>query len=249
MTPIIHRILTALEHPSHLTVEELKAVDSLHLQGRPATLELLSHVPTASRVLDVGCGVGGSSRVIAAAWPECRVTGIDPDPDAIDAAEQLTALCGLHDRMDFHIGSATDLPFDDGSFDGVWIQHVGMAVLDYPRMQAELTRVLVPGGWVAFHEVVATASPFDRFPTPWARSADKSNLVPAGRWAWEGFERKFWADKTAETLIWAQRLRPATELGPWLIVGPDFTEKFGNVRLGLESGELGVQMGVLIKPA
>ena len=67
-------------------------------------------------MLDLGCGIGGPARYLAATFG-CKVTGIDLSPAFIDAAAYLTARCGLSDRVSFQVGDAQNLPFDDASFE------------------------------------------------------------------------------------------------------------------------------------
>jgi ubiquinone/menaquinone biosynthesis C-methylase UbiE len=70
-------------------------------------------------VLDVGCGLGGSSRYLAAECG-CRVAAIDLTPNFVEAARILTARCGLAERIEFQQANALALPFPDGTFDQVW---------------------------------------------------------------------------------------------------------------------------------
>ena len=67
-------------------------------------------------VLDLGCGLGGASRYLAAEC-SCRVAAIDLTAKFVEAARILTARCGLAERMEFRQANALDLPFQDGTFD------------------------------------------------------------------------------------------------------------------------------------
>ena len=100
--------------------DALASVDEFHVRGRESTVELAELVDTLAgrSVLDVGCGLGGTSRYLAARHG-CRVTGLDLTPAYVDLARTLSALVGLDGATSFQEGSATDLPFDDASFDVV----------------------------------------------------------------------------------------------------------------------------------
>ena len=85
----------------------------------------------------------------------CRVTGVDLSPSFTEAATYLTARCVLEDRVASRVGDALHLPFDDGAFDAVFLQHVAMNISDRPALDAEVRRVLKPGGRFATYDVVS----------------------------------------------------------------------------------------------
>ena len=113
------------------TVDDLAPLDEFHIRGREATEELaaLASPQADERVLDVGSGVGGSSRFLADRFG-CSVVGVDLTPEYCDAARELTGHLGLSDRAAFRCASALDLPFEDGEFDLAWTQHVQMNIED-----------------------------------------------------------------------------------------------------------------------
>jgi cyclopropane fatty-acyl-phospholipid synthase-like methyltransferase len=71
-----------------------------------------------SRVLDIGCGLGGPARYLANSYG-CRVDGIDLTPELIETGQVLTERCGLSGRVVLRIGDALDLPYPDEAFDVV----------------------------------------------------------------------------------------------------------------------------------
>ena len=118
-----------------LQPEQLAQLDQFHTRGLAATAELarLIGITADMTVLDVGSGVGGPARYLAATCG-CRVTGIDLSAPFVEAARYLTQRTGQTERIVFEVGSALELPFDDGSFDVVLLQHVAMNIADRARL-------------------------------------------------------------------------------------------------------------------
>jgi len=148
---LLNRILAALGEAGkdidQLTIDDLAQVDEFHSRRRLATEELAALLaPSAGEnVIDIGSGLGGPSRYLAATYG-CRVSGVDLTPEFVETATALTTRVGLSDKVDFRVGSALDLPFSDASFDCAWSQNVAMNIEDRPRYYAEMRRVLRPGG-------------------------------------------------------------------------------------------------------
>ena len=105
----------------------------------------LDSLPPGSRVLDVGCGIGGSARILARDYG-LDVLGISISPGQIRRAQQLTP-AGLSCR--FAVMDALDLELPDQSFDAVWSVEAGPHMPDKQRYADELLRVLKPGGRLA----------------------------------------------------------------------------------------------------
>ena len=138
-----------------LTPAQLAALDQFHTRGLAATAELadLAQITAEMSVLDVGSGVGGPARFLAATYG-CRVTGVDLSEPFVEAANTLTERTGLSGRVSFETASALELPFDAGRFDVVLMQHVAMNISDRARLYREIRRVLRPGGRLAAFDVV-----------------------------------------------------------------------------------------------
>ncbi len=172
---LVERILDAVEAAGGsrqaLTPEDLKGVDEFHTGGLEATDQLLSQlaIEHSTRVLDIGCGIGGTSRHIAAGWG-AQVTGVDLTPAYVAAASDLSARAGLADRTQFVQGSALDLPVADNTFDLATMFHVGMNVEAKSALFREAARVLVPGGTFALYDVMRLGSGEIPYPQPWAEA-------------------------------------------------------------------------------
>ena len=105
----------------------------------------LDKLPKGSRVLDVGCGIGGSSRILAKYYG-FHVTGITISPAQVRRARELTPF-GLN--CNFQIMDALDLKFEDGSFDAIWSVEAGAHMNDKKKFADEILRILRPGGYLA----------------------------------------------------------------------------------------------------
>ena len=105
----------------------------------------LDKLPKGSRILDVGCGIGGSSRILAKYYG-FNVTGVTISPAQVKRARELTP-SGLN--CNFQVMDALDLKFEDGSFDGVWSVEAGAHMNDKNKFADELLRTLRPGGYLA----------------------------------------------------------------------------------------------------
>jgi SAM-dependent methyltransferase len=177
------RILAALrtaglDPGQRLSPETLGALDHFHTGGFRASqvLQELARIRAEDRVLDIGAGLAGPARMLAAA-PGCRVDCIDLSGDYCTGAALLNRLTGLDERIEVHRGSALDLPFPGDSFEVVWMQNVGMNIADKRQLYAEVYRVLKPGGRFAFQEMAAGETAVSYFPLPWATDPADNALV------------------------------------------------------------------------
>ena len=234
--------------------DDLAPVDQFHTRGKEATLELarLAGLDSRMHVLDVGGGLGGPARTLAAALG-CRVTVLDLTQEFCRVGEELTARTGLADRVVFRHGNALDMPFAEGSFDVVWTQHSSMNIDDKDRLYREIHRVLLPGGRLALHEIMGVSKAPIHFPVPWARDPSVSFLRPAHEAraliAATGFSEVTWIDGSAPALEWFRRQAaraPATPppLGLHLLLGSDFGVMFKNQLRNLEEDRISVIQAV-----
>lgn len=162
-----------------ITPAALAPFDQFHSHGVRTTRQLAdaAGLQPGMRVLDLGCGLGGPARLLAAEYG-CEVTGIDLLPEFIRSARLLTEACGLAERCRFEAGNALELPFPDASFDAVVTQHVVMNIADRAGFWSGACRVLRPGGTFACFDVVRGPNPAPlTFPVPWARTPDVSVLL------------------------------------------------------------------------
>jgi len=252
---LTERLKTALAglgpDDQRLTPKQLAALDQFHTRGLAATADLARLVELTSNmsVLDIGAGVGGPARFLAATYG-CRVTGVDLSEPFVDAARYLTERTGLSGQVSFRTASALELPFDDGSFDVALLQHVAMNISDRPRLYREIRRVLKAGGRFATFDVVLRGDE-PHYPVPWARTPETSFLLTADatREAIEpaGFRTLAWQDDTEAAKAWIAKLRaagppPSPNLG--VVMGPDFAQLASNLGRNLLEGRLGILTAV-----
>lgn len=186
------------------------------------------------RVLDVGCGIGGSSRLLAETTG-CFVTGIDMVDPFVQAARFLTRSTGLKELNRFEQGDIVHTDFPDNSFDCIWCQHTLMNIKDKASLFAEFRRLLVPQGKLVLHEVIKGETDRIHLPVPWADDHGISFLEP-----WEeinliltraGFKRVYHQDLTEQAKQWWQRVKAAFKkmpekprpLGPHILFGNNGT--------------------------
>jgi len=235
-----------------LTVAQLAPLDQFHTRGILATAELagVAGLDPSTRVLDLGCGIGGPARYLAATFG-CRVTGVDLSPAFIDAANYLTARCGLSDRITLLAGDALHLPFEDAAFDTVFLQHVAMNIEDRAALYAEVQRILAPGGRFVTYDLVLRDGDVI-YPVPWARDASTSFLLGENdtRAALEqaAFKVVLWRDDTQAAVDWFETAMAGPAPGGLslgLVMGPDYPVIARNLARNIRENRLGVLSAVL----
>jgi len=134
----------------------------IHPGGRASTQALLrqAQITSASRVLDVGCGVATTAIEIARRYG-ARVTAADISPLMLERAQASVQAAGVAGLVTVTPGDILALPFRDGAFDVVIAEAVTMFT-DRPKAAAELVRVTRPGGRVLATEFCWRTPPTDQ---------------------------------------------------------------------------------------
>ncbi|USR89536.1 methyltransferase domain-containing protein [Phormidium yuhuli AB48] len=116
-----------------------RLLDWVHATGNGTSLN------EQSQVLDVGCGVGGSSLHL---WQNlrCRATGITLSPVQARRASERSQQAGASGSLGFLVADALEVPFSDATFDWVWSLESGEHMPDKTRFLDECYRLLKPGG-------------------------------------------------------------------------------------------------------
>ena len=129
---------------------------------------LIEHIegPDPETIIEIGCGVGITTRSIAGRFPNASITAIDIDSGQIQRARKLSA----HPNVEFREGDATQLATPGESVDACFASFVLHHMPDYRRAVAEVARVLKAGAklyvldasvqslnplhpWVRFHHL------------------------------------------------------------------------------------------------
>jgi ubiquinone/menaquinone biosynthesis C-methylase UbiE len=242
--------LAALGASEPLDIETLAAADEFHIGGRRATVPFMKQLNMTheSRVLDLGCGLGGPAR-FAAKTTGAQVTGIDLTAEFVEAGRVLTKMARLADQVDLIEGSILELPFADNSFDTAYMIHVGMNIADKDGLAREAARVLKPGGVFAIYDVMQVGDDDLIFPVPWASdpsgsalakpSAYREALKGAG-FALEseqdrtGFAKEFFAALAASQTAAAG----PPPLGLHLVMGPETKTMVANMVQNIADGRI-----------
>jgi len=178
---VFGRIVAALEasglSPETVTLEQLAPVDHFHARGLAATVEMADRLPVAAgqHIVDIGCGLGGPARYFAHRFG-CRVSGVDITEPFVIAANKLSGLLKMADRVDVQLGDGERLPYPDRTFDGGYTQHVTMNVADRERFFAEAFRVLKPGAFFALSEHGLGPAGSPHHPVPWSEDGSGAYL-------------------------------------------------------------------------
>ena len=231
----------------NLTAKDLEPIDNMHGGGAQATREMMALLSPApdQHLLDIGSGVGGPARILAAETG-VKVTGIDLTAEFCDVAQMLTEKTGLSGLVGFQHGSALELPFQDESFDGAYSHNVTMNIPDKASFYAEAHRVVKPGGLFVSVGLAEGPDGPPVFPVPWAKVPEDSHLVNPDETCRlieeAGFEIIRMIDKTDAMLeFYEENQRKIAAEGPpaldvAIILGDDGVERLKNSARCVEEG-------------
>ncbi|KAM7463539.1 hypothetical protein LguiA_031660 [Lonicera macranthoides] len=123
-------------------------------------------------IVDVGCGIGGSSRYLATKYgAQCK--GITLSPVQAQRAQALASAQGLADKVSFQVADALNQPFPDGQFDLVWSMESGEHMPDKTKFVGELVRVAAPGATI----IIVTWCHRDLSPSEESLKTDEKELL------------------------------------------------------------------------
>ena len=159
------------QYPEHF-VERLEIVwgEGFLSPGGPEEVrEIVSGIDLAGKsLLDIGCGLGGPSIVLAREMGVARCIAIDVEPSLLQRATEYANMAGLANQIEFHLVEPGPLPFAEHTFDVVFSKDALIHIADKQAIYAEILRGLHPGGvflasdWLG-GDNTATAPEWKRF--------------------------------------------------------------------------------------
>jgi len=136
----------------------------IHPGGLKATqkLEDTLKIDSKTKVLDIACGKGSTAFYLAEKYG-CSVVGIDLSEELIQEAKDTCRKKKLNKQVEFIVGNAMDLPFDDNQFDVAISQGILVFVDDKNKTINEAFRVLKNGGKAGWVELSWKKEPNEEF--------------------------------------------------------------------------------------
>ncbi|NKB36858.1 MAG: methyltransferase domain-containing protein [Gammaproteobacteria bacterium] len=153
----------------NLRADDLSAVEEFHVGGRQASIEFLDQLAIREdqHYLDIGCGIGGTARLLASSY-KAKITGVDLSGEYIETGRVLCNWLGLEQKISLQQGNVLQCGFDDATFDGACMLHVGMNIQDKKALFKEVARVLKPGSYFGIYDVMSVGDDELAYPLPWA---------------------------------------------------------------------------------
>ncbi len=174
---------------ARLTPDDTSAFDNLHYLGTETVDEAMRALALGPgrHVLDVGSGLGGPARHMAAKG--CRVTALELQPELNATAARLTERCGLSHLVDHVAGDFMAHRVGGAEYDAVASWLVFLHLADRPAAIRRILRALRPGGMVYVEDFFA-----------------KAPLAPG---EWEALRREVWAHAVPGMEDWRAQFHDA----------------------------------------
>jgi len=143
----------------------LSEIDSMHYMGNDAIEDAVKtmHLDSSSKVLDIGSGFGGPSRVLSAT-SKCSTTALELQPDIHEMAKYLTKMCRLDSTVKHDVGDILSLDLEKlgsgiSTYDSIVSFLVFLHITDKVSLLGNCAKMLKPGG-IIFIEDYYCSSPF-----------------------------------------------------------------------------------------
>ena len=131
----------------HFELHEIIWGEGFMSSGGPTAVEaILDNTDIAGKkVLDIGCGLGGPSVLLASEHQAASVIGIDIQREQVDLSSKLAASKGVARKVSFQLVEPGPLPFDEAAFDVVFSDGVIVQIPDKRALFEQIYRVLRVG--------------------------------------------------------------------------------------------------------
>jgi ubiquinone/menaquinone biosynthesis C-methylase UbiE len=237
-----------------ITRKHTSAFDEFHVRGRAVSEELFSQIELNkdSLVLDLGCGLGGTCRMLAEKH-DCIVHGIDYSEQHIETANSLSELIGLNGQIIFKQGDATNLPYPSEQFELIITQHVQMCIADKEKLYSEVKRVLKKGGCFIYYDVLKKSDDSLNYPLPWVDSELNNHLISSDQLKEllhsHNFTRISSQDQTQKgvdflsSFLAKAEKKPAILTGQKILMGNNALKRVTNLYQALKDGSLALESG------
>lgn len=251
-------ILEAIEksgiQQADITRKQISAFDEFHVRGRVVSEELFSQINLSkgSLVLDLGCGLGGTCRLLAEKY-DCMVHGVDYSEQHIETADSLSKLTGLESQTLFKQADATNLPYPSEQFDLLITQHVQMCIADKEKFYSEVKRVLKKDGRFIYYDVLKKNDDVLNYPLPWVDNETNNYLITTNQLKEQlhslGFTKISSQNQTQKgidflnSFLAKAEVKPAILKGQKILMGDNALDKITNLHQALKDGVVALESG------
>lgn len=251
-------ILEAIEksgiQQADITRKQISAFDEFHVRGRVVSEELFSQINLSkgSLVLDLGCGLGGTCRLLAEKY-DCMVHGVDYSEQHIETADSLSKLTGLESQTLFKQADATNLPYPSEQFDLLITQHVQMCIADKEKFYSEVKRVLKKDGRFIYYDVLKKNDDVLNYPLPWVDNETNNYLITTNQLKEQlhslGFTKISSQNQTQKGIDFLNSFlakakdKPRILTGQKILMGDNALDKIINLHQALKDGVVALESG------